>query len=410
LNKQLDRWLVMFSLVFAGGSIYTLPYLYQTYSGPMLEILELSQTQLGLLSTAFGIFAVTCYFPGGWLADRISARALLTISLGGTGGLGLAFATFPPLPLLLAIQALWGITSILTFWGALIKATRAWGGPDEQGRAFGILEGGRGIVEFVLAASTVLLFGALGGGVAGLRGAVLVYAGAALLGALAVWMLVPPMQPQPIRVVAGGGGNLAKVLRMPIVWLLALIILIAYTSSLGGHRITQYAQDAFGMEADQAAWLSTLRQGLRPVGAIGAGFLAERVGTRRAMSVGFGVLALGFAALAWIPAKAATVWLLWTDVVVIALAVFALRGVYFALLEEGGVPLALTGTAAGVVSVIGFTGDVFFPPLTGWLVDSYGFEIGYQLTWRALAVACVLGLVVTRALRRYLPAARGARG
>jgi sugar phosphate permease len=94
---------------------------------------------------------------------------------------------------------------------------------------------------------------------------------------------------------------------------------------------------------------------------------------------------------------------LWTDVVVIALAMFALRGVYFALLEEGGVPLALTGTAAGVVSVIGFTGDAFFPPLAGWLVDTYGIETGYQITWRALAVACVLGMVVTRALRRFLP-------
>jgi sugar phosphate permease len=403
LNKQLERWLVMFALVFAGGSIYTLPYLYKTYSGPMLEVLGLSQTQLGLLSTAFGIFAVVCYFPGGWLADRLSARALLTISLLGTGGLGLAFAAFPPLPFLLAIQALWGITSILTFWGALIKATRAWGGAQEQGRAFGILEGGRGVVEFVLAACTVLLFGALGGGVAGLRGAVLVYAGAALIGGLAVWMLVPPLQPQPIRAQAGGRGNLAKVLRLPIVWLLALIILIAYTSSLGGFRITQYAVDAFGMEAEQAAWLSTIRQGLRPIGAIAAGFLAERVGTRRAVSVGFGVLAVSYAALAWIPASEAMLWLLWTDIVVIALAMFALRGVYFALLEEGGVPLALTGTAAGVVSVIGFTGDAFFPPLAGWLVDTYGIDTGYQITWRALAVACVIGMIVTRALRRYLP-------
>ena len=389
----------MFSLVFAGGSIYTLPYLYQTYSGPMLEVLGLSQTQLGLLSTAFGVFAVSCYFPGGWLADRVSARALLTVSLVGTGSLGLAFATFPPLPILLAIQGLWGITSILTFWGALIKATRSWGGADEQGRAFGLLEGGRGLVEFTLAAATVLLFSSLGGGAAGLRGAVLVYAAAALIAGLAVWMLVPPVQPQPIRSSAGGRGNLGKVIRMPLVWLLALIILIAYTSSLGGYRITQFAIDAFGMDDDTAAWLSTIRQGLRPIGAIGAGFLAERIGTRRAVSAGFGVLAIGFAALAWMPADETLLWLLWTDVVVVALAVFALRGVYFALLEEGGVPLALTGTAAGVISVIGFTGDVFFPPLAGWLVDTRGVEAGYQLIWRALAVACVLGLAVTRLIR-----------
>ncbi len=407
----------MLCLVFAGGSIYTLPYLYQQYAGPMREVMELSRTQLGWMSTSFGVFAILCYFPGGWLADRISARALLTVSLLATGLLGLVYATFPPLPVLLAIQALWGISAILTFWGALIKATRSWGGADEQGRAFGILEGGRGVVEASLGALTAFLFGALGTAAAGLQATVIVYSGAILLTGFAVWYFVPPVKPTPPSAAGEKKGHLRQVVKMPIVWILALIILIAYGSSLGGFFTTQFARDAFGMEDDQAAWLGNLRHWLRPIAAIGAGFLAERITTRRAVGIGFTVLALSFAALAWMPtpqtyplfwtdmviaggASSQMMWILWVDVAVIALAMFALRGIYFALLEEGGVPLALTGTAAGVVSVIGFTGDAFFPPLAGWIVDTYGVDAGYALIWRGLALACVVGLVATRVLRR----------
>ena len=44
------------------------------------------------------------------------------------------------------LYAYWGVTTILLFWAAMIRATREWGGASQQGRAFGILDGGRGAV------------------------------------------------------------------------------------------------------------------------------------------------------------------------------------------------------------------------------------------------------------------------
>ena len=51
------------------------------------------------------------------------------------------------------------MTTILFFWAALIRATRHWGGNDEQGRAYGILDGGRGLLAAALASIAVLIFG-----------------------------------------------------------------------------------------------------------------------------------------------------------------------------------------------------------------------------------------------------------
>ena len=44
-----------------------------------------------------------------------------------------------------------GVTTILFFWAALIRATRDWGGNNAQGRAFGLLDGGRGLLAALLA-------------------------------------------------------------------------------------------------------------------------------------------------------------------------------------------------------------------------------------------------------------------
>ncbi|MCB1848901.1 MAG: MFS transporter, partial [Halieaceae bacterium] len=122
----------------------------------MLEVFGLSNTQLGDIFAVYGVVALLAYFPGGAIADRYSARALMTLSLVATALGGFYLATLPPPPMLYLLFAYWGLTSILLFWAALIKATRDWGGQHTQGLAFGVLDGGRGLVASVLATLAML--------------------------------------------------------------------------------------------------------------------------------------------------------------------------------------------------------------------------------------------------------------
>jgi hypothetical protein len=80
--------------------------------------------------------------------------------------------------------------------------------------------------------------------------------------------------------------------------------------------------------------------------------------------------------------------------------IYALRGVYFALLAEGAVPLAFTGSAIGVVSLVGFTPDVFMGPLMGLLLDNSPGVLGHQHVFAVVAVFGVIGLAATLAFRR----------
>ena len=56
------------------------------------------------------------------------------------------------------VWGFFGLTNILLFWAALIKVTRAWGGDDQQGLAYGLLDGGRGLLAAVMASLGVLAF------------------------------------------------------------------------------------------------------------------------------------------------------------------------------------------------------------------------------------------------------------
>ena len=138
----MSRYLVIAALVIAGEMVFGLPFHTARFFRPtLLEVFDLTNTQLGDLFAVYGIAAMASYFPGGALADRFSARTLLAVSLAATGCGGLYMATIPGALQLALLYGFWGVTSIFLFWGALIRATREWGGEASQGAAFGILEG-----------------------------------------------------------------------------------------------------------------------------------------------------------------------------------------------------------------------------------------------------------------------------
>ncbi len=85
----------------------------------------------------------------------------MTVALLLTSAGGLVMASFPSLFTLQILFGYWGFSTIFLFWAAMIKATRNWGGLEQQGKAFGFLEGGRGIVAASIGVIGVTIFATL---------------------------------------------------------------------------------------------------------------------------------------------------------------------------------------------------------------------------------------------------------
>jgi len=351
----------------------------------------------------YGVVAMLAYFPGGLLADRISARRLLTGSLLCTSLGGLYLAGFPSGRGLGWLFAYWGLTTILLFWGALIRATREWGGVDKQGRAYGLLDGGRGLFAAVIAAGAVFVFQALlpedpmtataEERIEALRSVILVYTATTAGAGLLCWLLVPGGQPQHSnrpRVF----GNIGKVVRLPTVWLQALIIVCAYVGYKGIDNYSLFAVQAYGMNEVEGAKVTALSAWVRPAAAIGAGLLGDRISSSRVSALCFAVMVASYLWFGLTEPVPSMSWVLYANVLISCVAVFGLRGVYFALFQEGSVPLETTGTAVGLVSVI------VVALAGGWLLDRSPGVAGHQHFFLFLSAFAVIGLLASLEFRR----------
>jgi nitrate/nitrite transporter NarK len=320
------------------------------------------------------------------------------------------------------IWGFFGLTTILLFWAALIRATRDWGGRDEQGRAFGLLDSGRGVLAAGLAsigaASFALLFPE-GYGEASfedkkeaLRLVILGYSLVTALSGVFVWFALKervargPDKPKHWKSHEGTWPHIARVLRIPAVWLISLGVVCAYVAYKGFDNYSLYAVQGFGLDDVEAAHIVALGAWMRPVAALAAGLLGDRFLVSRMTVVCFAVLLFSQLFFAIYTPQPSTAWVLLINVLIGSAATFGLRGLYYALFEESKVPIAVTGTAVGLVSVLGYTPDIFVSYIGGVLLDNAPGLAGHQHYFWFLAAFAALGLVVSIALMVMLNAHR----
>ena len=245
-------------LILAGEMIFSLPFHITRYFRPsFLETFSLSNAALGDVFALYGVIAMLSYFPGGLLADRFSARSLLAFSLLATAAGGLYLATIPGIIGLRVLFAYWGLTTILLFWAALLRATREWGGSTQQGRAFGLLDGGRGLSAAIAATIAVGLFSLVVGDQvdalsaaerrAGMQTVFYFYSAVTALVAVLCWFFVRENTDSnaPAQAVSR---RVREVVSNPCVWLQAAIVLTAYCAYKGLDNYGVYMVDVLQIE------------------------------------------------------------------------------------------------------------------------------------------------------------------
>jgi len=406
VKNKFSRWFVIFSLVFAGEMIFSLPFHVARFFRPtLLDVFNLTNTELGDIIAVYGITAMLAYFPGGALADRFSARKLMTLSLLATGLGGFYFAQIPNQAGLFFLFGYWGITTIFLFWAAMIKATRDWGGHISQGKAFGILDGGRGLVAAGAATLAVLILSAFMSGTIentsdterqkALEAVIYFYTFMTIIAAVLTWLFITDTDKKNIPKKGNIRKSIKEVLHKQVVWLQAIIVVCAYSAYKALDYYSLYGVDVLGMNEVDSAWFVSNASYIRAVSAIASGFIVDRLSASKVISFLFGILVISYVLLSILKPDEHMVTVIISNIIITFIAVYALRGVYFALLEETKVSGKLTGTAVGLISVIGYTPDAFFNSLAGRILDASPGLKGYQHFYLVLAVFSVVGLLAT---------------
>ncbi len=412
---RLYHFMGLFALVAAGEAVFSLPFHIVRFFRPtVLDVFQLSNTQIGQVQATYGVIAMISYFFGGPLADRYEAKNLMVLALLSTALGGFYFSQIPDQRGLYYLYGFWGCSSILLFWGALIKATREWGGAYQQGRAFGFLEAGRGAFAAILvsAAIAILSFSVpneldqLGDAErrTALQQITYLYIAATIIAAILVALFIPYSRINAATNVPTFQvwRNIGSVIKNPLIWPQMLIVLSAYVAYKGVDNYVLYAVQGYGLDEIEGAKVGALSSWVRPIAAILAGILADRYRASRVISICFLMLLAGYSVFMLLTPEPSLYWVLSSNVVVTSFAVYALHAIYFALLEESKVPLNVTGTAIGAISVIGFTPDVFVGPGMGWMLDNHTAITGHQMVFAALAMFAAIGVLSSITFIRQL--------
>ncbi|SDW49764.1 Nitrate/nitrite transporter NarK [Pseudomonas syringae] len=409
LKNQSDtgrRYFQLMLLVLAAGAIYPILYLRQVYQTTMLEVFQIDHSQLGYLYSMLGTIFLLSYLPSGWLADRIAPRFLIFFSLVATGVLGLWYSTVPSMTGLMIIFGCWGLTTGLTFWASVLKRVKMIAHHTEQGRFFGILDGGRGLVEALLATVALALFAFATesrgqSSSEGFKHVVYLYAFTCIAIGGVLVLVKDPTSLQDTATVEKGRYNLLSDLmtlaKIPELWLVTAIVFCGYHLFWATYSFSDYLQGN-GMTAIMAGTITTIKLWMRPIGGLGGGLLGDRFSN---ISVLIGALTLATLAMVGLIVFPAinSLGLLIGTVIFIGLMAYAIRGLYWAILDTCNIPLRITGLAIGIVSVIGYLPDAFIPLINGYLTEHFPGAPGYRLYFGYIAFVGVLGVLAALSLR-----------
>ncbi|MEW6339672.1 MAG: MFS transporter [Paraburkholderia sp.] len=397
-GSPLVRYFQLAVLTLAAGALYPLLYLRQNFENTLLQAFHITADQLGELYSVLGIVYVITYIPSGWLADRVSSRWLVVFSLGVVGLLGLWFATYPEPSMLRWIFLGWGIAGGLTFWSAILRAVKLLGTEREQGRFFGILDGGRGLTEAVLASIAIAIFAhyASQAPQVSLRPVIHMYAYTCLgIGVLAG--LILPSDRNRTRGSGGAGqgassafGDFFMLVRIPEIWLISFIVLAGYQLLWATFSFSSYIQEHFSASAVLAGELTVIKLWMRPIGAIGGGFLGDRFSNVNVLGGGMLAAAIAWMLFVLVPASVPT-WLLACCIVVLGLMTYSVHGLYWAIIDRCHVPARVTGLAIGIISMIGLSPDVFLPMISSAISHRFPGVLGTQLYFVYIGVCCLVG-------------------
>ena len=161
--------------------------------------------------------------------------------------------------------------------------------------------------------------------------------------------------------------------------------------------MTPYFTNIIGATAVLSGALAVVRNYLAQMaGAPLGGALATKTkSSSLIVGIAFIIMTVGIAVIAFLPADSSVMVPLVIFMIIAAISIYIMRGVYFAVISEYGIPLRLTGTAIGVASVIGFTPDIFMNAICGNLLDKYEGAEGYHIIFIIMLVIALIGLVAS---------------
>lgn len=405
MESKARKYLTIIALGLAGGSIYFIPYVKYVFYDAQIAAMGINNTQSGLLLTMYTIGNMVLYIPGGYLADKVSTKKALIISLVATSVLTWVYAFSLNFVVYMIIWLGLSFSTAFVFWSALMKAVRIVGTEEEQGFMYGLYYACNGIAAALTSFISLYAYNTAGediksGFVRGVNASGVVVLIAAIC-------LVFLMKEDAGKVTTESDDDkislpmVGKVLKSPVVWILSIVILCGYGLKSSVSYFNPYLTEVVGVSAVNSGIFSVINNYLLLLLAPVGGILADKVfkSTCKWLSVSFVILAVLFGGVLLIPSDispmVASIYTLLPGAVTMMM-----YGVVFSSVSEAGISRTMTGTVIGISSIIGYLPDSIYSVLFGKWLDNKG-AAGYTNIFIFLVASGILGAVLAFWIYRH---------
>ncbi len=416
-QEKFRKYFQFFLVVLAAGSIYPLIYLKGGYQETILQVFNMSNAQLNSMYTILGWVFVFGYIPSGILSDRFSAKKLLAMSLFFTGLGGLWFAQVPNYEFVMVIFAVWGFFSVFTFWSAHMKIVKLLATEKEQGTFFGILDGGRGVVEALLASLALFIFsGILGSSVevidkrAALIAVIYMYSAVLIVTSVLIWFFVQDDKKvlaldtdkkEALKSPAFKFSELGNLFKNKKVYLLGFIIFMGYAVFWTYYYLSWFLEVYVGIDPVSVAGTMVVVLWMRPVGGFIGGYLGDKIGRTTVQMISLTGAAACLIAISTIPVTGNT-GLFQPIIILLGIFLYAIRGTYWSLLGDLKLDALILGTAIGAVSFIGYLPDIILPSFNTFLWATFGDMGGFNAYFISSAILGIIGVGLVFVFRNII--------
>ncbi|MEG1639329.1 MAG: MFS transporter [Ruthenibacterium sp.] len=403
-----NRWLVFCILTFSGGIAFKLSSMKDMFYVPMQQFMGLSNTQIGGALSAYGIVQTIGLIAGIYVCDMFSKKYMIGGSLIGLGVVGLYLSTFPGYWGFLAAFGVMAILGEVTYWPVLLKAVRLLGDEKMQGRMFGFLEMGRGIVDVIIAFGALAVFRAMGEGAAALKGGLIFLSVITATAGVLCLIFVPHDEKkvdkngQEVNKAQAAFGGMMQAIKSVDIWAVALNGFFVYGIYCGLTYFIPFLNTVYLLPATAVGMYGIVNQyGLKMVGGPIGGFLSDKVYKSSAKYIRVGFLACIIAMICFllVPHEALGQGGNWIVGAACTLGfgaiVFTMRAVFFAPMDEVKVPSEITGAAMSLASLIIYLPNAFAYVIYGSVLDHFPGMTGFRIIFIIMIGWAVIGLGVS---------------
>lgn len=413
-KKGIDKkWISFGTLMLGAGTIYKLGFMKDAFYVPMQEFMGLSHTQIGIAMSVAGWISTFGFLAAILVVDRISKKIMIPASLLGICVCGLFLSTFPSYPVFLLIYCLLAIFADMLYWPTMLKTVRLLGNEDEQGRMFGILEAGRGLMDTIVAFCALAIFSAMGSTAAGLRAAILFYAIVPGVIAIVAFFLLEPDEKPEVSVSKASSAakpkkkdnTIKRALKNKNIWLVSFNVFFVYSVYCGLTYFIPFLEEAYALPAALVGVYGIINQyGLKMLGGPIGGFITDKVlhSATKYLRICFVIVAGILVVFACLPHKELGIVLGMVITLTISAFVFSMRAIFFAPMDEVKVPRDITGSAMSIGSFVGYLPGAFMYAVYGGILDKFEGMAGYRIVFIVMACFAVVGFLLSAYILRVI--------